>query len=388
MTTIGVVTGARSDYSIYLPILRALQADPEFKLQLFVTGMHLSPEYGSTVQVIEADGFPIAERVPMLRSASTPEGVSASIGAGVSGFAQVFERGRPDLLLVLGDRFEMLAAVVAAMPFAIPVAHISGGETTEGAIDESFRHAITKMSHLHFVAVEPYRRRVIQMGEEPWRVTTTGEPSLDNLRTMSFMEAAELEPLLGMPLEPLPLLVTFHPVTLEYEKTGAYVQELLAALDAAQLPVVFTASNADAGGGEIRLAIESYVQTHSQARLVVNLGTRAYFSLMRQIPAMVGNSSSGIVEAASFALPVVNVGSRQRGRICGANVLHAECERNAILAATRRALTPEFRQRVLGMANPYGDGHAVETIMQILNNLPNRRKLLWKRFYDSTTGSL
>lgn len=382
MRSIGAVTGARSDYGCLVPVLRRIQADPELELRLFVTGMHLSAEFGMTVQVIEADGLPIAERVDIQLSSDTPEGIARSMGLGVAGFSQVYARQRPDLLLVLGDRFEVLAAVAAAVPFTIPIAHISGGEVTEGAIDDAIRHAITKMSHLHFVAAEPYRQRIIQMGEEPWRVQVTGEPSLDHLATLTFLTQAELEKIVGMPLEPPLLLVTFHPATLEYQETGHQVAELLAALDSAQMPTVFTAPNADTSGRQVRAAIEEFVRAHPRSRLVVNLGTQGYFSLMKIATAMVGNSSSGILEAASFELPVVNVGNRQRGRIHGRNVVHAANERNAILTAIRQVTAPAFRAGLRGLRNPYGEGNAAGRIVEVLQTIPLDEKLVCKHFHD------
>ncbi len=240
MRTIGVVTVSRSDYGSYLPVLREIREDPGLKLHLIVSGMHLSPEFGLTARAIEADGFEINDCVEMLLSSDTPEGISKSMGLGLIGFAQSYACFRPDILLVLGDRFEMHAAALAALPFKIPVAHIHGGEITEGAIDDALRHSITKLSHLHFVSTEEYARRVIQMGEEPWRVIVSGAPSLDNLFNLALLERQELQARFGLFLERDPLLVTYHPVTLEYEQTEWQVNELLAALQAFDLPVVFT----------------------------------------------------------------------------------------------------------------------------------------------------
>jgi len=265
MRSIGVVTVARSDYGLYLPILRCIQADPILQLKLFVSGMHLSPEFGLTVKMIEADGFDIAERVEMLLSSDSPEGIAKSIGVGVIGFAQAYSRQRPDILLVLGDRFEMYAAVLAALPFKIPVAHIHGGEVTHGAIDDALRHSITKLSHVHFVSTEEYARRVMQLGEEPWRVIVSGAPSLDNLKTVNLFTTQELEAQYDIRLQPPPLLVTFHPVTLEYERTELQISELLAALADSALPVVFTQPNADTSGRVIHRMIAEYVRTQDAA---------------------------------------------------------------------------------------------------------------------------
>jgi UDP-hydrolysing UDP-N-acetyl-D-glucosamine 2-epimerase len=378
--TIGVVTGARSDYGMLLPVLKAISADPALRLKLFVTGMHLSPDFGLTIREVERD-FEITERVEMLVASDTPEAISKSVGLGVIGFAQTYTRHRPDILLVLGDRFETLAAVTAALPFAIPVAHICGGEATEGAIDDAIRHSITKMSHLHFVALEEYRRRVIQMGEEPWRVTVSGEPGLDNITTVPQLSLAELETRIGMTLEPAPLLVTFHPATLELGQIEMQTTELLAALDTVGMSVVFTAPNADTESRIVATRIQDFVARHSNSRYVTNLGTTAYLSMMRRCAAMVGNSSSGIVEAASFQLPVVDVGSRQQGRIHAINVIHSELTAEAVVCAIRLALSPDFRHTLQRLKNPYGDGKAANRIVEVLKTVPLDRHLLVKAFH-------
>ena len=390
MRTIGVVTMSRSDYGIYLPVLREIQRAPDLRLYLIVSGMHLSPEFGLTVQTIEQDGFEIDERIEMLMSSDTPEGIAKSMGLGVMGFAQAYARFRPDILVVLGDRFEMHAAALAALPFKIPVAHILGGEITQGAIDDALRHSMTKLSHLHLVSNEEYARRVRQLGEEPWRITVCGAPSLDNLHSIQLMEAKEIESRYGIRLQPPPLLVTFHPVTLEYEQTEWQVGEVLAALDTLGMPVVFTRPNADTNGRIIAHMMEAFAQAHSSAWMVGDLGIQAYFSLMSLAAAMVGNSSSGIIEAPSFKLPVVNVGDRQRGRIRAENVIDVECNRDAVLAGLRRALLPELRASLETLTNPYGDGHAAERIVQRLRQVELGKELLMKRFYDArqptTTG--
>ena len=382
MRTIGVVTVARSDYGIYLPVLRQIQRDPELQLHLIVAGMHLSPEFGLTVKVIEDDGFEIGDRVEMLLSSDTPEGVAKSMGMGNIGFAQAYARVRPDILLVLGDRFEMHSAVLAALPFKIPVAHIHGGELTEGAIDDALRHSITKMSHLHFVATEEYRKRVLQLGEEPWRVVLSGAPGLDNLVDIKILDPGDLEERFALSLDPKPLLVTYHPVTLEYEQTEWQVSELLAALETSGIPVVFTLSNADTNGRLISRMIDHFVESRPSAQLVSNLGTQGYFSLMACAAAMVGNSSSGIAEAAAFALPVVNIGTRQRGRARGANVIDVGYSRIEVLQGIEQALSEEFRSMVAQEASPHGDGLATTCILSTLKTVRLDDRLLIKRFVD------
>lgn len=382
MRRIGVVTVGRSDYGIYLPILRRIEADADLQLLLYVSGMHLSPEFGFTVEQIEADGFAIHERVEMLLSSDSAEGVSKSMGLGTIGFAQTFGRQRPDILLVLGDRFEMHAAAIAAVPFKIPVAHIHGGELSEGAIDDALRHSITKMSHLHFVSTEDYARRVIQMGEEPWRVLVSGAPSLDNLRSTKLLTRQELEQQFNLSLEKPFLLVTFHPVTLEPDETHKHVNDLLLALGESGMATVFTYPNADAQGRMIIDLITEFSAKQKNSHIVANLGTRGWFSLMKIAAAMVGNSSSGIIEAASFGLPVVNIGNRQRGRLRAANVIDVGYSQSEIAAAIARAVQADFCAGLANIVNPYGDGQAADRIVESLRNAEISDKLLLKRFHD------
>ena len=382
MRNVGLVTAARSDFGIYRPVIQRIEGEPDLDLQLFVTGMHLSEEFGMTVGEIEKDGYVITDRVPILLSSDSPEGIAESMGQGTIGFARSFGQARPDILVVLGDRFEMMSAVMAAMPFAMPVAHIHGGESTEGLIDEAIRHSITKMSHLHFTATEAYRERVIQMGEEPWRVTVSGAPGLDNLNEFSPLDKKELENLLGLILDPAPLLVTFHPVTLEYEDTEYHITQLLEALDRLKTPVVFTFPNADTSGRVIIRAVEQYTTHRENAIVLPSLGTRAYFSLMGYALAMVGNSSSGIIEAASFGLPVVNIGSRQAGRHRGANVMDSGYETDSIVKAVAMVTEEAFRKSIAGMLNPYGDGRASERIVKVLKSVDLGRELVIKKFHD------
>lgn len=382
MRTVGVVTVARSDYGIYVPLLQRIESDPDVRLGLIVAGMHLSPEFGSTVRAIEADGFEIRERVEMLLSSDTPQGIAKSVGMGMIGFAQVYARFRPDILLALGDRFEMYTAALAALPFTIPVAHIHGGEITQGAIDDALRHCMTKLSHLHFVSTDEYARRVIQLGEEPWRVTVSGALSLDNLDSIRLLKTHEIEPKYGLRLGRAPLLVTFHPATLEYERTKWQVGELLAALDASEMPIVFTMPNADTGGRIIIRMIEEFVRAHTLAWIIDNLGTQGYFSLMAAAAAMVGNSSSGIIEAASFELPVVNIGSRQQGRVKGANVIDVDYKRASIREGLQKALNPQFRAKLRGLRNPYGSGGASDRILEVLRGIQLDERLVTKRFHD------
>jgi len=387
MRTISVVTVGRSDYGIYLPLLKRIKSDPDLSLQIIVSGMHLSPEFGLTVEAIKVDGFEISERVEMLLSSDSPEGIAKSMGLGVIGFSQVYARLKPDILVVLGDRFEMHAAALAALPFKLPVAHIHGGEITLGAIDESLRHSITKLSHLHFTSTKEYAYRVIQLGEEPWRVVVSGALSLDNLNDMDLLNRKELSNKFNINLSDDPfLMVTHHPVTLEYENSQMQFAELLATLDECGLPVIFTMPNADTGGRGIHDMIKEYIKSHRSAQMVDNFGTQGYFSMMAEAAAMVGNSSSGIIEAASLHLPVVNIGARQEGRIRGANIIDVEYDRGQMLAGLHKALSSQFQDQMAELDNPYGDGTATEKIVSVLKKIELDDRLLMKRFYDLDGG--
>ncbi|UCE51522.1 MAG: UDP-N-acetylglucosamine 2-epimerase (hydrolyzing) [Desulfobacterales bacterium] len=382
MRKIGVITVARSDYGIYFPVLSSIQRDAQLDLCLIVSGMHLSPEFGLTVQDIENDKFPIAAKVDMLLSSDRPVGISKSMGLGIIGFAEAYDRILPDILLVLGDRFEMMAATLAALPFKIPVAHIHGGELSEGAFDDALRHAMTKLSHLHFVATDEYARRVLQLGEQAWRITVTGAPGLDNLDTVRLLNSEEFEKKYNILIDQPPLLVTFHPVTLEFEQTRWQTGELLAALDQFERPIIFTLPNADTKSREIIQMITDFVGRKKLRWKFDNLGTQGYFSLMALSAAMVGNSSSGIVEAPSFELPVVNIGRRQQGRTRAANVIDVGYQREKISHAIKKAISPEFNKKLRGMRNPYRSGNASKKIVQRLKEVDLSENLIVKRFHD------
>lgn len=383
MRTVGVVTVARSDYGIYRPLLQLLAAHDDVRLQLYVGGMHLLERFGSTVEEIERDGFPIAERVDFLLPEDTPRAVAESIGRGVVAFAAAFSRTRPELLLVLGDRSEMFAAAATALPLGIPLAHVHGGELTEGAIDDAMRHAITKLSHLHFVSTEQYAARVRQLGEEDWRIVVSGAPALDALVGFRPLDQEELRDRFGVSFERPTLLVTFHPETLEPARTQEHARELIDAVHDSGLDAVFTYPNADAGHAGLVELFEQAASSSDRYRIVRNFGGGAYFSAMSRAAAMVGNSSSGLLEAPSFRLPVVNVGSRQRGRVRAENVIDVEAERAAIAAAITRATSVEFRRGLNGLSNPYGDGHAAAKIVEVLTTVPLDDRLLTKRFRDA-----
>ena len=390
---IGVVTVARSDYGIYYPLLRAIRNDVECQLCLIAGGAHLSPVFGNTLSEIEGDGFEIKARVPMLLSGDSPEGTAMSMGLGVINFANAYRDIQPDLLVLLGDRFEMLAAAVAAVPLRIPIAHLHGGELTQGAMDDSIRHAISKLSHLHFAAAAVYGRRLEQMGEEPKRIFVTGSPVVDAILSEPVILKDELEKELGAWLENA-LLVTYHPATLEHERTEERLSTLLAVLSRFENDVLFTYPNADMGNAVIIDHLQRFAASRPRTHVFVNLGRRKYHSLQRYVGAMVGNSSSGIIEASIFKLPVVNIGDRQMGRLRTPNIIDVPDEAQAIEKAIHTALSPQFRQSLSQMEHPYGKGDASKQILQTLKTVPLDGSLLKKRFHDllrateaSATGS-
>jgi UDP-hydrolysing UDP-N-acetyl-D-glucosamine 2-epimerase len=381
MRAIGAVTVARSDYGIFRPLLDRMTAE-RLDVRLFVSGTHLAPDHGETVREIEADGFAIAATVESVAATDDPVAAAEGAGAAVGEFARAFAAERPDLLLVLGDRFEMLAAAFAALLLRLPVAHLHGGEASEGAFDESIRHALTKLSHLHFAATEEAARRIRQLGEEPWRIVVSGAPALDAILSLEPLADEELERRIGLPLDPPPLVVTYHPTTLDPRDPAELVRELLAAVEQCGVPAVFTFPNADPGGLAVRREIEEFVRDRTSARAVPSLGSIAYHSLLRRAAAVVGNSSSGIIEAASFRIPVVNVGARQDGRLRPGNVVDVGDDRDAILAGIRWALAEETRASLDGLENPYGDGRASERIVATLRDVELGARLLVKRFHD------
>ena len=384
MRKIAVVTGTRAEYGLLYWIIKGIHDDPELELQLIVTGMHLSPEFGLTVKEIEKDCFPTAERVEMLLSSDTESAIATSMGLGMIGFARAYERLTPDILVVLGDRFEILAAVSAAVPFRIPVAHIHGGESTEGAMDELFRHAITKMSHIHFPAVKIYANRIIQMGEQPENVFCVGAPGLDNLNKMKFLNKIQLAKTLGLPVDMPWGVITYHPVTLEKDSAGVQIRTILSALDRyPEICWIFTLPNVDMESRVIIKSIEKYVKKNSErAFLFSSLGQLKYLSLLKTSVVMVGNSSSGIIEAPSFKLPVVNIGSRQMGRIRAKNIIDvALCEENEIADAIDKALSERFREELKILKNPYVGGNASKKIVNVLKKVLLTNKFR-KHFYD------
>lgn len=374
-----VVTGSRAEYGLLYWVLHDLRAATDIELQLVATGMHLAHEFGHTVDEIERDGFSIARRVDMLVSSDTPSGTAKSIGLGVIGMSDVIEQLRPDIVMVLGDRFEILAAVQACLVHGVPVAHIAGGDTTEGAYDESIRHAITKMAHLHFVTNELSAMRVRQLGEDPGSIHVVGNPGLDHLKRRALLDEPALEAALGAPLGARNVLVTFHPVTLEPTEGARQQEELLAALESLPSDVVlwFTRPNADAGGRELSRRLDTWANGRARVHVFDSLGQLRYLSLMSKVDLVLGNSSSGLYEAPSFRVPTVDVGDRQRGRLRAASVLHCEPERGEIELAIERA----FALDCSDVVNPYGDGEAAHRIVGALRDVLVRRIELKKHFH-------
>lgn len=365
---VAVFTGTRAEYGLLYWLMKEIQASETLDLQVIVSCMHLSPEFGETWRQIEQDGFVIDAKVEMLLSSNTDVGVVKSMGLGALGFADALDRLRPDMLVVLGDRFEALSIVQAALIMRIPVVHLHGGELTEGAYDDAIRHAITKMSYLHFVAAQPYRDRVIQMGEAPQRVFNVGAIGLDHLKRTPAMSLEALQESLDFDLSSPFLLVTYHPVTMLEEDPVQSFDALLQALEEyPQYRVVLTYPNADNGGRAIIPMLESFAARHAGRVLAIpSLGFRRYLSVVGRAAAVVGNSSSGIIEVPSFGVPTVNIGLRQAGRLCADSVVHCTATKGAIMAALDQALSEPFAQACTHAVNPYGQGDAAKSIVRIL----------------------
>jgi GDP/UDP-N,N'-diacetylbacillosamine 2-epimerase (hydrolysing) len=377
-----VITGTRAEYGLMRWVMQGIKDDSELTLQIIATGMHLSPEFGLTYREIEKDGFQIDRKVEMLTSSDTPVGIAKSMGLGLIGCADALNELKPDLIVVLGDRFEIFAAVAAALVARIPVAHLHGGEATEGLIDEAIRHSITKMSHLHFVAAEEYRQRVIQLGEQPERVFLVGGLGIDSIKRMKLLERVELEASLDFKLGQKNLLITFHPVSLETATAVNQMEELLAALaELKNTQLIFTLPNADTDGRAVMKMVEQFVAQHPNARAYTSLGQLRYLSCIAQVDGVVGNSSSGLAEVPSFKKGTINIGDRQRGRLQAASVINCEPTRQSIVAALKRLYFADFQEGLSQVLNPYGEGGASEKIITSIKSAA-LEDVLKKRFYD------
>lgn len=382
---IAVVTGTRAEYGLLYGVIKRLHNDSKCKFQLIVTGTHLCSEFGLTVKEIKKDKFPISGKVNMQLVSDTETAIATSMGTGMIGFAKTYAKLKPDIIVVLGDRFEILSAVAAAVPFKIPVAHIHGGESTQGAIDELIRHAITKMSHIHFTSTEEYRKRVIQMGEKPERVFCVGAPGLDNISKLGIMNKKELFNLLEIPQNRKVGVVTYHPVTLGKDNHIDQINQVLKAMKLFNnIFWVITSSNADTGGRGIIRTIKKFVSKNPDiAKCFISLGHQRYMSLLKHAHVMVGNSSSGLIEAPHFKLPVVNIGDRQRGRIKAKNIIDAsECKENVIKKAIDKALSDSFLRSLKNLKNPYWHKGANKSIINKLKMICLDENLIKKEFYD------
>lgn len=380
---VAVFTGTRAEYGLLFWLLKDIQSDPDLTLQLLVSGMHLSPEFGETYKQIEKDGFSIDEKIEILLSSDSAVGTAKSMGLGVLGFADALSRLAPDVLVILGDRFEALAAAQTAMILRIPIVHLHGGEITEGAYDDAIRHAITKLSYLHGTSTEEYRQRVIQLGESPERVKNIGAIGLDHLKRASFMDTQELSESLNFSIDKPYFLVTYHPVTLGEEAPEESFQALLDALDTfPDHQVILTYPNADDGGRRIIPMLEEYARSNPERVLAIpSLGQVRYLSAVKHAAAVIGNSSSGIIEVPAFDVPTVNIGSRQKGRLAAKSVLNATATKESISNAVSLAVSRKYKAENENIANPYGQGDSSKQVIEMIKGLQFERS---KAFYDLT----
>ena len=377
-----VVTGTRAEYGLLRWVINGIDNSHVLDLQLVVTGMHLSPEFGLTVNDIESDGYLINRKVEMLLSSDTPVGITKSMGLGLIGFADVFNQLQPDLLLLLGDRYEIFTAAAAAMIARIPIAHLHGGESTEGLIDEPIRHSVTKMSHLHFVAADQYRNRVIQLGEKPENVYKVGGLGIDNIHRLNLLSLSQLEKSIDFKFLKRNLLITFHPVTLEQDTSSNQMNELLSVLNTMNdVGLIFTMPNADTDGRILFKQINAFCELHSNACAFTSLGQLRYLSCIKYVDGVVGNSSSGLAEVPSFFKGTINIGDRQKGRLRAESVVDCSPDRNSIKEAINILFSPKFQEKLPSTKNPYGDGGASQAIVNILERT-SFADLLKKPFFD------
>lgn len=385
MKRIGIMTGTRAEYGLLKPLMQEINKDNDLELYLIVSGMHLSPEFGMTYKEIEEDGFQINAKVEMLLSSDSPAGISKSIGLGVIGFADEFQRAELDMLILLGDRYEVLSAAICAMVMRIPIAHLHGGELTEGAIDEGIRHSITKMSYLHFTSTEQYRNRVIQLGENPERVFYVGALGVENIKKINLMTEEELERSIHFEIDENTVIVTYHPVTLENNTVEEQFLNLLEVLDRnPKIRMIFTKANADTNGRIVNELIDKYAAQNSErACAFMSLGQKRYLSALKYCRIVIGNSSSGIIEAPSFGKPIINIGDRQKGRICADSVINCGYTQQEIQQAMETALTEEFENKARNCRNPYEKENTAANIISVIKDyLLNDKINLKKRFYD------
>ncbi len=384
MKKICVITGTRAEYGLLKPLIKKISDDSGVELQLVVTGMHLSPEFGLTYREIEEDGFEITERNEMLLSSDTPNGIAKSIGLGMIGFADIFTRIKPDIVVILGDRYEALAAATAAMVHRIPIAHIHGGELTLGAVDDAIRHSITKMSTLHFTSTEEYRKRVIQLGEDPENVIWVGALGVENIQSQQLLGKKELAQSIGFSLDDPYIIVTFHPVTLENNTAGQQIENLLNALDNFnEYRIIFTKANADTDGRIINRKIDQYVKLNSgRTKVFTSLGMVRYLSALKYCELVIGNSSSGIIEAPSLGIPTVNIGNRQLGRVRAESVIDCGDSTEEIMESIRKAKRIRKEGKINRFISPYEkEGTSMKILSEIQKYLLQDRPEM-KKFCD------
>lgn len=382
MKKVCVVTGTRAEYGLLYPVLKKINNDSELSLQLVVTGTHLSPEFGYTISEIEKDGFNISSKIEILLSSDTSVGVCKSMGLANISFSETFDRLKPDIVILLGDRFETFCAASVATVCNIPVAHLHGGETTEGAFDEAFRHSITKMSYLHFTSTEAYRKRVIQLGEDPKKVFNVGALGVENIKSLKLLKKEGLENFLELSIDKPIFLVTFHPTTLENSTSKIQFIELMRALSTYDAFIIFTKSNSDKDGRIINHLIDEYVRLNDNSKSYISMGQINYLSAMKYASLVIGNSSSGIIEAPSFKVPTINIGDRQKGRIQADSVINCEPFYDDIKKAIDKGVSVEFINGINNMDNPYGDGNVSNKVISILKNELDKGISLKKRFYN------
>ena len=382
------ITGTRAEYGLMRLVMQGVKDDADLNLQVIATGMHLSPEFGLTYKAIEEDGFDIDRKVEMLTSSDTPKGIAKSMGLGMIGFADALNDLNPDIIVVLGDRFEIFSAVSTALVACIPVAHLHGGETTEGSFDEAFRHSITKMSHLHFVAANEYMQRVIQLGEKSEHIFLVGGLGIDNIQKLQLIDRSALEVDLGFKFGKKNLLITFHPVTLENSSASTQMQALLSALVKLEdTEFIFTMPNADTDGRALIKMVEKFASKHSNAHAFTSLGQLRYLSCIAQVDGVVGNSSSGLLEVPSFRKGTINIGDRQRGRLQADSVINCESNEKSITNAINMLYSPEFQTNLSQVQNPYGEGGASQKIVSILKTI-NIKNIVKKVFHDLSNHNL
>tara|TARA_B100000029_G_scaffold508609_1_gene595922 strand:- start:445 stop:1644 length:1200 start_codon:yes stop_codon:yes gene_type:complete len=379
---IAVLTTGRSDYGLLYWTLKLIDSDPDLELGLIVTGMHLSKKLGFSLRDIENDNFPIAQKITTLGESDSKESIGASIGQGTVRYCEALSNMKPDILLLLGDRTEILSAAVAALPLLIPVAHIHGGESSEGAIDENIRHAVSKLSHIHFTSTQFYAQRLIQMGEEPWRIHISGAPGIENIYKSTLPDKQEINRVIGIDVSKPIILMAYHPETITDNNITENTNQVLEAIRETDMNAVITYPNSDTGGQMIIDCINQFRLNYDKVTVVPNLGSNLYLALLKHTSVLIGNSSSGIIEAASFGTPVVNIGDRQKGRLRGENVIDVPTDKSAIVSAIHKAMSLPFGKAIRSIENIYDHGIASETIVNVLKSVELGPPILRKRFVD------